>query len=142
MGLHEKLIILSSRYDMVLYNDLYIKTIYLKCFCRVWGTICLSLAFAWQLYTIWLLVNLHESDSGLRYSRFLHLSIAAFGEYTSPFPYYFVYFMFVFIYIYLVLLIFQNCQYNFFKKVLFINNYDLKNIHNNSQNIYIIQITH
>uniref|UniRef100_A0A803NQX1 Amino acid transporter transmembrane domain-containing protein n=1 Tax=Cannabis sativa TaxID=3483 RepID=A0A803NQX1_CANSA len=45
----------------------------------VWGIVCLSLAFVWQLYTIWVLVNLHESDSGLRYSRFLHLSIAAFG---------------------------------------------------------------
>ncbi|PRQ25078.1 hypothetical protein RchiOBHm_Chr6g0279651 [Rosa chinensis] len=27
---------------------------------------CLSLAFTWQLYTIWLLVRLHESDSGTR----------------------------------------------------------------------------
>ncbi|PON36379.1 Amino acid transporter, transmembrane domain containing protein [Parasponia andersonii] len=46
----------------------------------VWGIICLSIAFLWQFYTIWLLVNLHESDSGVRYSRFLHLSITAFGE--------------------------------------------------------------
>ncbi|XP_024025827.1 lysine histidine transporter-like 8 [Morus notabilis] len=46
-----------------------------------WGIICLSLAFLWQLYTIWLLVNLHESaDSGVRYSRYVHLSVTAFGE--------------------------------------------------------------
>ncbi|KAI3446313.1 hypothetical protein Pfo_002978 [Paulownia fortunei] len=47
-----------------------------------WGIVCLSLAFSWQLYTIWLLVNLHESASqtGIRYSRYLHLSIVAFGE--------------------------------------------------------------
>ncbi|XAR72655.1 hypothetical protein NMG60_11019371 [Bertholletia excelsa] len=45
-----------------------------------WGILCLSLAFAWQLYTIWLLVRLHQSASGIRYSRFLHLSRAAFGD--------------------------------------------------------------
>ncbi|KAH6834583.1 hypothetical protein C2S53_006106 [Perilla frutescens var. hirtella] len=47
-----------------------------------WGMLCLSIAFSWQLYTIWLLVNLHESSptTGVRYSRFLHLSIVAFGE--------------------------------------------------------------
>ncbi|KAF5745782.1 hypothetical protein HS088_TW07G01376 [Tripterygium wilfordii] len=44
-----------------------------------WGTITLSVAFVWQLYTIWLLVQLHESVPGIRYSRYLHLSIAAFG---------------------------------------------------------------
>ncbi|XP_059647416.1 lysine histidine transporter-like 8 [Cornus florida] len=44
-----------------------------------WGILLLSLAFLWQLYTTWLLVNLHESDTGIRYSRFLHLSITAFG---------------------------------------------------------------
>ncbi|CAN6688213.1 unnamed protein product [Malus baccata var. baccata] len=50
------------------------------------GIICLSLAFAWQLYTAWLLVHLHESDTGIhesdtgiRYSRYLHLAITAFG---------------------------------------------------------------
>ncbi|CAI9774687.1 unnamed protein product [Fraxinus pennsylvanica] len=46
----------------------------------LWGTICLSIAFCWQLYTMWLLINLHESPSRFRYSRYLHLSIAAFGE--------------------------------------------------------------
>ncbi|XVF68017.1 hypothetical protein PTKIN_Ptkin10aG0169100 [Pterospermum kingtungense] len=45
-----------------------------------WGIICMSIAFMWQLYTIWLLVNLHEPVPGTRYSRFLRLSIAAFGQ--------------------------------------------------------------
>ncbi|KAL0383880.1 UNVERIFIED_CONTAM: Lysine histidine transporter-like 8 [Sesamum radiatum] len=47
-----------------------------------WGILLLSLVFCWQLYTIWLLVNLHEPSpqTGIRYSRFLHLSIVAFGE--------------------------------------------------------------
>ncbi|KAL8060114.1 hypothetical protein ABFX02_02G003200 [Erythranthe guttata] len=47
-----------------------------------WGIICLTVAYSWQLYTIWLLVNLHEPSpqSGIRYSRYLHLSIVAFGE--------------------------------------------------------------
>ncbi|GMI96891.1 hypothetical protein like AT1G47670 [Hibiscus trionum] len=46
----------------------------------VWGVICLSMAFIWQLYTLWLLIQLHESESGIRYSRYLRLSMAAFGE--------------------------------------------------------------
>ncbi|KAL6207612.1 hypothetical protein ACLB2K_018569 [Fragaria x ananassa] len=46
----------------------------------VWGIICLSVAFMWQLYTLWLLIQLHESQSGMRYSRYLRLSMAAFGE--------------------------------------------------------------
>nr|GEW13466.1 lysine histidine transporter-like 8 [Tanacetum cinerariifolium] len=45
-----------------------------------WGILSLSLAFVWQLYTIGLLVNLHESVPHTRYSRYLQLSIAAFGE--------------------------------------------------------------
>ncbi|XWS67673.1 hypothetical protein CRYUN_Cryun04dG0026200 [Craigia yunnanensis] len=45
-----------------------------------WGIICLSLAFMWQLYTIWLLVNLHEPVPGTRHSRFVRLSIVAFGQ--------------------------------------------------------------
>ncbi|KAK1415418.1 hypothetical protein QVD17_31199 [Tagetes erecta] len=44
-----------------------------------WGIMCLSVAFVWQLYTIGLLVSLHESVPGTRFSRYLHLSIAAFG---------------------------------------------------------------
>ncbi|KAE8712691.1 Lysine histidine transporter-like 8 [Hibiscus syriacus] len=46
----------------------------------VWGVMCLSLAFIWQLYTLWILIQLHESESGIRYSRYLRLSMAAFGE--------------------------------------------------------------
>ncbi|KAL5778321.1 hypothetical protein ACOSP7_011247 [Xanthoceras sorbifolium] len=44
-----------------------------------WGIVCLSLIFMWQLYTLWLLIQLHESESGTRYSRYLRLSMAAFG---------------------------------------------------------------
>ncbi|KAL8128910.1 hypothetical protein V2J09_018065 [Rumex salicifolius] len=47
---------------------------------RTWGIICLSVAFVWQLYTLWLLIQLHESEDGTRYSRYLGLSMAAFGE--------------------------------------------------------------
>ncbi|KAG6421583.1 hypothetical protein SASPL_118140 [Salvia splendens] len=48
----------------------------------LWGIMCLFIAFSWQLYTKWLLVNLHESFpiTGIRYSRFTHLSMVAFGE--------------------------------------------------------------
>ncbi|KAJ8772785.1 hypothetical protein K2173_027962 [Erythroxylum novogranatense] len=45
-----------------------------------WGILCLFLVFMWQLYTLWLLIQLHESESGMRYSRYLRLSMAAFGE--------------------------------------------------------------
>ncbi|CAA2993914.1 lysine histidine transporter-like 8 [Olea europaea subsp. europaea] len=46
-----------------------------------WGVICLTVAFLWQLYTFWLLTNLHEStENGVRYSRFLQLFSATFGE--------------------------------------------------------------
>ncbi|GAB4853104.1 hypothetical protein Ancab_017288 [Ancistrocladus abbreviatus] len=44
-----------------------------------WGVIFLLLAFAWQLYTMWLLVQLHEAPSGSRISRYLHLAIVSFG---------------------------------------------------------------
>uniref|UniRef100_A0A0R0HNI6 Amino acid transporter transmembrane domain-containing protein n=1 Tax=Glycine max TaxID=3847 RepID=A0A0R0HNI6_SOYBN len=44
-----------------------------------WGTVCLSLAFVWQLYAIFLLVQLHESVPGIRHSRYLFLAMAAFG---------------------------------------------------------------
>ncbi|KAI5315175.1 hypothetical protein L3X38_044351 [Prunus dulcis] len=50
-----------------------------------WGIICLSLAFSWQLYTIWLLVHLHESDSGTRYSRYLDLAMTTFGQKLGKF---------------------------------------------------------
>ncbi|KAK8522259.1 hypothetical protein V6N13_115238 [Hibiscus sabdariffa] len=46
-----------------------------------WGIIALTLAFIWQLYTLYLLVQLHEStETGMRYSRYLQLCGAAFGE--------------------------------------------------------------
>ncbi|KAF8377741.1 hypothetical protein HHK36_031126 [Tetracentron sinense] len=45
-----------------------------------WGILCLSLAFVWQLYTLWLLIQLHESVPGTRYSRYLHLAKATFGK--------------------------------------------------------------
>ncbi|XP_073028926.1 lysine histidine transporter-like 8 [Primulina eburnea] len=46
-----------------------------------WGIISLTVAFAWQLYTFWVLTNLHESaENGIRYSRFLQLFNATFGE--------------------------------------------------------------
>ncbi|XP_065017943.1 lysine histidine transporter-like 8 [Musa acuminata AAA Group] len=44
-----------------------------------WGILCLSVAFAWQLYTLWLLVQLHESVPGTRYCRYMHLAEATFG---------------------------------------------------------------
>ncbi|CAN4123065.1 unnamed protein product [Withania somnifera] len=46
----------------------------------IWGIISLSLIFMWQLYTLWLLIQLHESDPGMRVSRYLRLSMTAFGE--------------------------------------------------------------
>lgn len=45
-----------------------------------WGTVCLTVAFIWQLYSIFLLVQLHESVPGIRHSRYLFLAMAAFGK--------------------------------------------------------------
>ncbi|KAJ6985854.1 lysine histidine transporter-like 8 [Populus alba x Populus x berolinensis] len=46
-----------------------------------WGIIALTVAFAWQLYTFYLLVQLHENtETGIRYSRYLQIMIANFGE--------------------------------------------------------------
>ncbi|KAK2976263.1 hypothetical protein RJ640_026892 [Escallonia rubra] len=46
-----------------------------------WGMITLVLAFIWQLYTLYLLVQLHESvETGMRYSRYIQLACATFGE--------------------------------------------------------------
>ncbi|XWS67672.1 hypothetical protein CRYUN_Cryun04dG0026100 [Craigia yunnanensis] len=46
-----------------------------------WGIINLTLAFIWQLYTLYLLVQLHEStETGMRYSRYLQLCSVTFGE--------------------------------------------------------------
>ncbi|KAI3931170.1 hypothetical protein MKW92_022883 [Papaver armeniacum] len=44
-----------------------------------WGIISLTIAFLWQLYTLWLLIQLHESVDGTRYSRYLDLFTAAYG---------------------------------------------------------------
>lgn len=39
------------------------------------------MAFIWQLYTLWLLVKLHESkETGMRYSRYLQLFSSTFGD--------------------------------------------------------------
>ncbi|KAF4382841.1 hypothetical protein G4B88_021624 [Cannabis sativa] len=49
-----------------------------------WGIICLAVAFKWQLYTLYLLVQLHESpETGIRYCRYLQLSHATFGSKLS-----------------------------------------------------------
>ncbi|KDP47154.1 hypothetical protein JCGZ_00045 [Jatropha curcas] len=44
-----------------------------------WGIICFWIAFAWQIYTRWILVQLHEVVPGSRCSRYLLLAISAFG---------------------------------------------------------------
>lgn len=49
--------------------------------CRAWGIICLTVAFIWQLYTLYVMVQLHENvESGVRYSRYMQLANATFGE--------------------------------------------------------------
>ncbi|KAG0457005.1 hypothetical protein HPP92_022162 [Vanilla planifolia] len=45
-----------------------------------WGILCLSTAFIWQLYTLWLLVQLHEPVPGIRHSRYLQLANDVFGN--------------------------------------------------------------
>ncbi|KAK6946511.1 Amino acid transporter, transmembrane domain [Dillenia turbinata] len=46
-----------------------------------WAIICLTLAFIWQLYTLYLLVQLHENTETMtRYCRYLQLASATFGE--------------------------------------------------------------
>lgn len=45
-----------------------------------WGIICLTIAYFWQLYTLWILVKLHEAVPGRRYNRYVELAQAAFGE--------------------------------------------------------------
>ncbi|KAL9244824.1 hypothetical protein vseg_018548 [Gypsophila vaccaria] len=44
-----------------------------------WGITLFTLGFIWQLYTRWLLIQLHESESRVRYSRFIHVAMVAFG---------------------------------------------------------------
>lgn len=42
------------------------------------------MAFIWQLYTLYLLVQLHEStETGIRYSRYMQLVCATFGDRTG-----------------------------------------------------------
>ncbi|XP_051147335.1 lysine histidine transporter-like 8 [Andrographis paniculata] len=49
-----------------------------------WGIIHLTAAFIWQLYTLYLLVQLHESpENGIRYSRYMQLASATFGDKLS-----------------------------------------------------------
>ncbi|KAA8537438.1 hypothetical protein F0562_026875 [Nyssa sinensis] len=51
-----------------------------------WGIICLTVAFVWQMYTLRLLVKLHEStETGMRYSRYLQLFSATFGDKMGKF---------------------------------------------------------
>lgn len=45
-----------------------------------WGIISLIIAYLWQLYTLWILVQLHEAVPGKRYNRYVELAQAAFGE--------------------------------------------------------------
>lgn len=53
-------------------------------FFRTWGIICLTLAFIWQLYTLYLLVHLHENiETGVRYSRYMQLFSLTFGDRTA-----------------------------------------------------------
>lgn len=50
-------------------------------FFRTWGIICLTLTFIWQLYTLYLLVHLHENiETGVRYSRYMQLFSLTFGD--------------------------------------------------------------
>ncbi|KFK30149.1 hypothetical protein AALP_AA7G223300 [Arabis alpina] len=45
----------------------------------VWGMIILTVGFVWKIYTMWLLIHLHEAVHGTRFSRYLRLAIASFG---------------------------------------------------------------
>ncbi|KAK8290725.1 hypothetical protein V6Z12_D06G016200 [Gossypium hirsutum] len=45
-----------------------------------WGILALTIAYCWQLYTLWILVQLHEAVPGKRYNRYVELAQAAFGE--------------------------------------------------------------
>ncbi|WCJ39965.1 Lysine histidine transporter-like 8 [Euphorbia peplus] len=49
-----------------------------------WGVTVLTLTFIWQLYTLFILVQLHEStEHGIRFSRYMQLANATFGEKLS-----------------------------------------------------------
>lgn len=48
--------------------------------CRTWGIIILSSIFIWQLYTLYIMVQLHEDlDKGVRYCKYMQLAAATFG---------------------------------------------------------------
>lgn len=47
---------------------------------RSWGILSLTIAYCWQLYTLWVLVQLHEAVPGKRYNRYVELAQAAFGK--------------------------------------------------------------
>lgn len=47
---------------------------------RSWGIVALTIAYFWQLYTLWILVKLHEAIPGRRYNRYVELAQAAFGK--------------------------------------------------------------
>jgi amino acid permease len=47
---------------------------------RSWGIVALTIAYVWQLYTLWILVKLHEAVPGRRYNRYVELAQAAFGK--------------------------------------------------------------
>lgn len=56
--------------------------------CRSWGIVSLTIAYFWQLYTLWILVQLHEAVPGKRYNRYVELAQAAFGNNIShPFTF-------------------------------------------------------
>ncbi|XP_060168876.1 lysine histidine transporter-like 8 [Lycium barbarum] len=57
-----------------------IETVIFPSECRSWGIISLTIAYFWQLYTLWILVQLHEVVPGKRYNRYVELAQAAFGE--------------------------------------------------------------
>eukprot|EP00249_Psilotum_nudum_P017490 c26347_g1_i1 orf=296-2095(-) len=45
-----------------------------------WGILALVAAYIWQLYTMWLLIRLHEGVPGKRSNRYMELAQLAFGE--------------------------------------------------------------
>jgi hypothetical protein len=55
---------------------------FIQIFCRSWGIISLTVAYCWQLYTLWILVQLHEAVPGKRYNRYVELAQAAFGKFV------------------------------------------------------------
>lgn len=63
-----------------LFYLLYSPFCYSSMYYRSWGIISLTIAYIWQLYTLWILVQLHEAVPGKRYNRYVELAQAAFGE--------------------------------------------------------------